>query len=322
MKKLVSLLLSLGFLIVPNIGRSLESDQFMMWGRNLRDLSSELNDHMNSTIEQALEELAQQKKNVSCEKAHDFAIKKFRGFLIQKVEIWLEEEYGTELYPDTSVNYPGYFRMSIYNFPHSVVGRYFPMGRNLNFNGIIIGTDKLAHFFSTGLRYFNIVKQAKKKGLSEEQATIKAINYGISLERTILGFWPSGVFSWGDLEANYQGLQMNSRFCEGENSFFAKDSEGHWRLANRIDMKNYINPNMDETFNRSYFGLIKWLKVKPMLMKYCTKENSPKTLERMEFYRSIVRDSFSVRYLKQLEKEGDRRINNRQAQSFEVICPK
>ncbi|HAZ14306.1 MAG: hypothetical protein A2X86_18955 [Bdellovibrionales bacterium GWA2_49_15] len=307
-------------LILPDVSRALESDQYMTWGRELRDVSSELNTHVNQTIEKALEELAGEKKAVSCAKAHNFAVKKFRGFIVHKIESWLEEDLGDDLYPQANMSYPDYFTISIYNYQYSAVGRFFPMGRNLNYNGVILGSDKLAHFISTGLRYFNVFQAAKKKGLSDEKAEQKAIRYGISLERSYLGLWPSGVFSWGDLEANYQGLQMNRRFCDGDRPYLTQDAEGHWRLANLIDMGDFLNPYMDETFNPSFFGALKWLKVKPMLLKYCARKSTPEVAGRMDYYKSIAIKSYNIRYLEELAAAGDRSIPNRERQYLSAIC--
>ncbi|MBI2520619.1 MAG: hypothetical protein HYV97_09380 [Bdellovibrio sp.] len=313
-------LLILVVLIIPGVTCALESDQYMTWGRELRDVSLELNTHVNETIEQALQQLAEKKKIVSCEKAHDFAIKKFRGFIVHKIETWLDDDLGDDLYPRADMNLPDYFSISIYNYRYSVVGRYFPMGRNLNFNGVILGSDKLAHFFSTGLRYFNLFKSAKKKGMSDEEATRKAIRYGISLERSYLGLWPSGVFSWGDLEANYQGLQMNRRFCDGDRPYLAQDPEGYWRLANPVEMGDFLNPYMDETFNPSYYGFLKWLKVKPMLQKYCSRKLAPEVTKRMDYYQSVAKKSYNIRYLEELRAAGDRKIPVREKQYLSAIC--
>ena len=91
------------------------------------------------------------------------------------------------------------------------------------------------------MTYFDVYKSSLKKGLSEERATLKAINYGISLEKTILGFWASGVFSFGDLEANYQGLLFNLRFCDDKRGIpYLKIRKGKWVLESEIDIKDYI----------------------------------------------------------------------------------
>ena len=79
---------------------------------------------------------------------------------------------------------------------------------------IYFGTDKLSHWMSTGERYYRKYKKNFKKFNDKEKAFKEAINYGIFLDRFILGGISSGVFSYADLEANFQGLLFNRNFCE------------------------------------------------------------------------------------------------------------
>jgi|GEM_PF-548417 len=328
MKKCLNGSLVLLTLVVSSLNSTkvlaLESDQFMTWGVDMVDLEKEINDHVNSTVEQAISEISKKKKKkneaLSCEDVRRFSLLKFRGLLIHKIETWLEHHHGNDMYPVVEKGYPYYFKNSIYNFSGSTIARLFPMGRNLNINGVIIGADKLAHFFSTGVRYYESYLKNIKKGMDPTKATRKAIDAGITMERTYLGLWPAGVFSFGDLEANYQGMQLNYRFCNGPDTYLKQNSEGTWEMVKKIDMGQYINPNMNETFNRSYFGVLKWLKVKPMLKKYCEKSKSPEVVQLLNSYAERVKKSFNIKYLEELESIGDSRIPDRKAQSFGAIC--
>ena len=178
-------------LILPGASSALESDQYMTWGRDLRDISSELNTHVNQTIQQALTELNERKETISCAKAHDFAVKKFRGFIVHKIETWLEEELGDDLYPRADMSYQIIFKSVFIIFLIRQWG-VFPDGRNLNVNGVILGADKLAHFFSTGLRYFTLFTKAKK-GMSDSERT-KSHFVRDQLGRSYLGCGASGFF--------------------------------------------------------------------------------------------------------------------------------
>jgi len=320
-------LIILAILFIPTISMGLESDQYLMWGRELRDVSNEINLHVNQVVENSLKKSNGLKKSLSCEEVHSKAVKEFRGFIIHKIETWLEKDLGQDLFPVATDSYNDYYRMSIYNFKASFIGRFFPMGRNMNFNQIYIGSDKLAHFFSTGLRYFTIYQKQMKKGKSPEQAMHSAIDFGITMENSILGKIPSGVYSFGDLEANFQGLLFNRKFCEdGENSYLAKNSKQEWYLANRIDLNDYINPFMDESFNPSHFIAIKWLKVKPRLKLYCGRQNDPDVVARFDHYRQIIAQkdmgikTFSRDYLAEIRNQGHWRVPDPKRQILESIC--
>ena len=176
------------------------------------------------------------------------------------------------------------------------------MSRNIQINGVVIGTDKLSHFISTGLRYFNTYKKALKKGLSEEKAFKKAIHFGIFTEKYILGKMGSGVFSYGDLGANFNGLLMNIRFCGDNDDAYLKYVDGKWELNSYFDVGDYVNPNWSEVYNRSFFAKGKYKAVKKNYKKiYCDGKNL--ILEsRMSYYDSILgEESFSAKYLRKLK---------------------
>jgi hypothetical protein len=84
--------------------------------------------------------------------------------------------------------------------------KYSGLSPNLQINGYYLGADKLSHFASTGRRYLKRYLKKKKKGFSEEDSVQAAIRYGLLNEASVLGWWASGVFSYADMEANYQGL--------------------------------------------------------------------------------------------------------------------
>lgn len=72
-------------------------------------------------------------------------------------------------------------------------------------NGIVIGSDKLGHFFGTGGAYYD------EKHINGKDP--KA--YGISTERVELGLKTTGVFSTADLAANEAGLRFYEQVAKG-----------------------------------------------------------------------------------------------------------
>jgi hypothetical protein len=67
----------------------------------------------------------------------------------------------------------------------------------LRFGDHWLGTDKLHHFFSEGYLYF------RKSRWGEDPR--RGVRWGTQTERTIYGLWSSLVFSFADLEANWDG---------------------------------------------------------------------------------------------------------------------
>jgi len=73
-----------------------------------------------------------------------------------------------------------------------------------NINGHVIGLDKLGHFFAEGWRYFEI-SQEEEGGLQE------AMDWGKDMEDGLFGSTTTGIFSYADLVANFNGWRFWNR---------------------------------------------------------------------------------------------------------------
>ena len=58
------------------------------------------------------------------------------------------------------------------------------------------------------------------------------VKWGFTLEGTITGKW-SKMLSYGDMEANYQGLKLFRRLC-GEKKSYLKKEDNFWVIKNDI----------------------------------------------------------------------------------------
>ena len=73
-----------------------------------------------------------------------------------------------------------------------------------NIGGQRVGLDKLGHFFSEGWQYFEISRQAGA-GLDD------ALDWGSGKEAGLFGYTTTGVFSYADLVANFNGWRFWNR---------------------------------------------------------------------------------------------------------------
>jgi hypothetical protein len=183
-----------------------------------------------------------------------------------------------------------------------------------------MGTDKLGHFVTVGLAYYKKYLQAKFFGFSKENAIKLAIKRGIFSEKTYYGSIISGVFSYADLEANYQGLKFAIDMCEGENPLLVQDSKGKWSQRKPFDITPYLTPKLDESYYPSAYIKKRWKQVAPKVMAYCEKRFSPKKLARFDYYKSIDEDTKSSIYLDEKIKKGKILDNNKF--DLDNICPK
>lgn len=130
-------------------------------------------------------------------------------------------------------------------------------------HGYYMGTDKIDHFFQQGYEYFKVVGRYKARGAGDSEAAAAAVARGVRQERTYFGTLLSGVYSNGDLAANYAGMKfyLNLRHAVriGDRvhpPLFAQTPEG-WRLRPGIDADHLLEPflsnHLDESLNPSRY---------------------------------------------------------------------
>lgn len=293
---------------------ALETDNYLAWDKTLNDSSSHINRFLSESIEAALKKIPDHQIK-TCEEMTGLIGKEFESHLVHDnpVENWLfsvlsdEEMYPTDLY---------YFEESIYREPYRFYIPWFGLAPTIQVNGFYFGTDKLSHFASTGLIYYRIYRGEIAKRKSPLSALKKAIDWGVRDEKTVHGFWASGVFSYSDLEANYQGLRFYNRFCSKTNAYLQRTEHGEWRLINRPDVAEYVSGFWDESFLLSYRKPENWSKVSAVLKsRYCPEFPSSRVQHRFTSYLKNSQRSASQNYLSSLKALPV-------AQSFEALCSK
>ncbi len=281
---------------------ALETDNYIVWKKELKDSSYHINRFFAEGIEEALLKIPDHSEK-SCDQMTRIIANDFASFLVHDnpVENWLFEVLtDEEIFPDNLK----YVDKSIYREPYRFYIPWFGLAPNIQANGYYFGTDKLSHFASTGMTYYKIFQKALKLKKSREEAMKMAIDYGVLDEKSIHGYLASGVFSYADLESNYQGLQFYLRFCEGHNSYLKKTSQGEWKLRTRPDIKDYVSGYWDESFYTSYRLSGDWTKVTTALKDYCPLMNSFPVKKRMQSYQSRSLMSFSILYLNEKRLSG------------------
>lgn len=74
----------------------------------------------------------------------------------------------------------------------------------VNVDDVHIGIDKLGHFFAEGWRYFEMVA-------FEEKSVYDALAWGKEQESGLFGYSTTGIFSYADLVANFNGMRFWNR---------------------------------------------------------------------------------------------------------------
>lgn len=117
-------------------------------------------------------------------------------------------------------------------------------------DNVYIGVDKLGHFLDSGFSYF-------KRFYKSHKSLKNVLEYGEFSERTYYGLRGTGIYSYADLAANFDGFRFYQRL-----SGFNKDINdapyvscfaNTWSMITPFDIKDYLNPAWDEAINRSRF---------------------------------------------------------------------
>ena len=120
-----------------------------------------------------------------------------------------------------------------------------------------VGADKLEHMFGQGFKYF-------KDNYLKENGEITAVKKGVFREKFLLGgqIIGNGVFSYGDLSANFNGMRFWNHMLLLREDVLGKDfnigpyitcENNKWVKAEDLDFKNYFDDSMNESINCSKY---------------------------------------------------------------------
>ena len=143
--------------------------------------------------------------------------------------------------------------------------RTFFRGATINIDGTLVGTDKIIHFLNLGRIYHSSYLGARKRGLSEAEATAQAVQLSAGAnpflsENALLGMISTGIRSNGDLAANYAGLKFYRNLTEtvriGDKvlpPMLVRDGP-YWRLDDHVQDESdffaaFVTPHWNEALN-------------------------------------------------------------------------
>jgi hypothetical protein len=123
----------------------------------------------------------------------------------------------------------------------------------------LIGVDKIGHFVVEGWEYF-------ETAYLEGEGIAAAMEWGERTERSYFGRYTTGVFSYADLVADFEGMRFwlrvlgqaddpletgwraNRPYVTCERRFWIA-GEQRWRLSRELDLSLYVTPVWDEAVN-------------------------------------------------------------------------
>ncbi len=281
-----------------------ETDQFLTWDVELADSADAINEYLNGELrgfiayrDNAIE------PPCDCDSLGlGFFDYIFKGRMTARFKEFIRTSEAVEVYPARTVSNVEYNRMSIYeglSFPFIL-----PMAPTLRVGEVYLGDDKFGHLLGFGKRYYRKYLRYLDEGLSEDEAIVRVIRWGVMSENTVVGAGIDGIFSHADLEANYQGMLLARHMCHGDSPYIGRGDDGRWFLARTIDIRDYVNPYFDESYNVPHFwGRRRELVLAIIREQYAHRTDHPLVIERFMGYASsapspsvqLVRDYFLER---------------------------
>jgi len=121
----------------------------------------------------------------------------------------------------------------------------------LRLGNVVVGLDKLEHFFAWGYQYFKIY-QWEKRPIGD------ALALGERTEQGYLGASTTGVYSYADLAANFQGHRFWNHILGYERDIFGSRHQrgpfvtcrqNRWQVNARVKLDHYVDEAWSESVN-------------------------------------------------------------------------
>ena len=122
----------------------------------------------------------------------------------------------------------------------------------------LVGVDKIGHFFVQGWTYFEIA-------YLQEDGIEAAMDWGERAERTVFGLYTTGIYSYADLAANFEGMRFWLRLLGPEQDPLERSwwfnrpivtcskrlwsREPYWRIRRKARISRSVTAAWDEGVN-------------------------------------------------------------------------
>jgi len=244
-------LLVSSFLAIGNVAVATETDQFTTPKTPLYDIGPKLSRKVAEIIES--DRKGRDPERVLYEWVG-------RNILASRIARWVRD-IRVE---DGPVGFRPSVLHSIYRGTLSVAPASFAFDSpTVHVHGYYMGTDKIDHFFQQGYEYFELAGRKGKGGLDETDAIAAAVAHGVEQEHTYYGTLATGVYSNGDLAANYAGMKFYLNLRRpvriGERVWppLLERTVTGWRLRSGINPDSLLEPflsnHLDESLNPSRY---------------------------------------------------------------------
>lgn len=261
-------------LVIPRILQAAEVDNFTASYENIKDSTQVYNQLINKEIQAAIDSINNDKEKISCQdpKYKQYFYHRLMdhvgGMIRSSIENWPKTKEGIDS------TYTNYWK-GVYRGTKVAGSRLHPTSWALaatsysayvvNVAGQKIGADKIGHFFHTGFEAFETTVLEKdpnyiplmadefKLALGTSQAKSLyggsgAVKFSEYQESSLWGSEGTGIYSYADIAANYDGFNFWQNIFGGPKPFISCENDKLVKLRN-FDFRDYVTAAWDETVN-------------------------------------------------------------------------
>lgn len=169
--------------------------------------------------------------------------------IVTPFESWLRDDAIVDLF---WVNHRGIYGGSV-DYDDMKMGWYIEPAPVVRVGAVLVGIDKIGHFLSQGWFYYEKERaiRAADPHASANEIDRRVRKYGHDLEMGYLGLGGTGIYSYADLAANWQGLVFFRSLFSGAQPYIAIDRRGRYYLARPFHIVDYATDAWDEVVNPS-----------------------------------------------------------------------
>ena len=246
-----------------------EVDSFHHRFDSLKDATDSINQYSNDLFDKVLEKSNNSENRCDENKLYKNLRKEFHNILSGSFNKYISNSIDIERIRIKTAN-------SIYGdftARDSVVLGFYskyitdPLATAINIHGHFVGTDKFEHFAGTGFVYF-------KNHYLHNKSIEETLNIGERAENGILGAYTTGVISYGDMSAEFNGMRFwnhilakNPDILSVNLGPYVECKNNQWIKVKPIDFSQYVDDAWDEGINCSKLRTKKMLeKVKASIM--------------------------------------------------------
>lgn len=167
-------------------------------------------------------------------------------------------------------------------FHRLISSSYFVFCSSVKMFGIYFGVDKLGHIFNQGYEYFQRYHKELNQSSNSDLAMKSVIDWGRSTENGMYGAIVDGVYSNGDLAANFAGFHFYENLLHsvkiGEKTYLPilsikEDQTIEFNPNNPVDEKELLVPffsnHLNEALNPSHYEFLQRKVVKKAISNRC-----------------------------------------------------